>query len=116
MEDLRGAAVQDRGLWPGVSLCRQGLGYDHDRMAAALRSFSAGRLWLPGRPDWGHPRRLCVPMPRAGRLPQRTGNKDGGPAALCGASLATQGALPESLYALSGLPVLTEVLIAIKEP
>lgn len=30
----------DLGL---VCRCRQGLGYDHDRMAAALRSYSAGR-------------------------------------------------------------------------
>lgn len=30
-------AVQVRGFWPGGPLCRQGLGYDHDRMAAALR-------------------------------------------------------------------------------
>jgi hypothetical protein len=56
-------AVQGRGFWPGVPLHIQGLGYDHDRMAAALRS---SPLVANGCLK-GHPRRLCVPTPKAGR-------------------------------------------------
>lgn len=41
------------GSGPGVPLSRQGLGYDHDRMAAALRFYSAGQQQQPRRLDYG---------------------------------------------------------------
>lgn len=57
-----GAAVEGCGSGLGVPLHRQGLGYDHDRMAAALRSYFVG--WQRHIIK-GHSRRFCMPMPRA---------------------------------------------------
>lgn len=46
-----GTAVGACGSGPGLPLHRQGLGYDHDRMAAALRSYSVGPQPQPERFD-----------------------------------------------------------------
>lgn len=54
-------------VWSNVPLCRQGLGYDHDRLAAALCSSSGSLTGCLGDRIRGHPQCLCVPTSRAGR-------------------------------------------------